>query len=230
MQDNDSKQPDFFVKPTTQNPHALKRTHLVLISTEFEFPDSVKRGGVVFEPKKGENPDAESVKKPEKPVVCARRKLMSATGTRSVVLIAVDASDVRCRRVVSEEDCEDRVGDDRREQDCLEGRFEHRVRQRAREGGISRITKLHFVSAMKNWGLKGLIDDVVDLAGKRGNVWGIGAQNAGKSTMLNAIAKCIGGGREGGGGEEGKKVVSHLTEVPCAWDDAWDCESGRRFN
>ncbi|KAL5832261.1 hypothetical protein ACOSQ4_017615 [Xanthoceras sorbifolium] len=267
MQDNDSKQPGFFVKPTTQNPHTLKRTHLVPVSTEFEFSDSVKRGGVIFEPENGHNPDAESVKKPEKPVVCARchalrhygkvkdptvenllpdfdfdhtvgRKLMSATGTRSVVLMVVDASDFdgsfprKVARIVSETIEENKIAWKEGKSGNLPRvvlvvtkidllptslsptRFEHWVRQRAREGGISRITKLHLVSAVKNWGLKGLIDDVVDLAGKRGNVWAIGAQNAGKSTLLNAIAKCVGGGREGGGAEEGKKVVSHLTEAP----------------
>lgn len=80
--------------------------------------------------------------------------------------------------------------------------FEHWVRNRAWEGGASKLTKVHLVSAVKNWGLKDLADDVVALAGPRGHVWAIGAQNAGKSTLINAIGKCNGG------------KVSHLTEAP----------------
>ncbi|KAI9195711.1 hypothetical protein LWI28_017389 [Acer negundo] len=267
MQDNNPKQPGYFTKPTTQNPHTLRNAHLVPVSTELELSNSVKQGGVVFEPENSDNPDVESIKKPERPVVCARchalrhygkvkdptvenllpdfdfdhtvgRKLMSASGTRSVVLMVVDASDFdgsfprKVARIVSEtiEDNkiawkEGKSGNvprvvlvvtkiDLLPTSLSPTRFEHWVRQRAREGGINRITKLHFVSAVKNWGLKGLMDDVVDLAGKRGNVWAIGAQNVGKSTLLNAIAKCVGGGRGRGGGDGGKKVVSHLTEAP----------------
>lgn len=81
--------------------------------------------------------------------------------------------------------------------------FEHWVRQRARENGVIKITSLHMVSAVRNWGLKNLVDDVIALAGPRGNVWAIGAQNAGKSTLINAIGKHV---------EEGK--VTHLTEAP----------------
>ncbi|KAJ0083515.1 hypothetical protein Patl1_29926 [Pistacia atlantica] len=157
---------------------------------------------------------------------------MTATRTRSVVLMVVDASDFdgsfprRVAKIVSEtvEEnltawMEGKSGNLPRVvlvvtkidllPSCLSPtRFEHWVRQRAREGGIDRISKLHFVSAVKNWGLKSLIEDVTLLAGKRGNVWAIGAQNAGKSTLLNAIAKCV-----DSGGERGK-VVSHLTEAP----------------
>ncbi|KAK2641416.1 hypothetical protein Ddye_023179 [Dipteronia dyeriana] len=267
MQDKNPKKPGYFTKPTTQNPHALRNAHLVPVSTELELSNSVKQGGFVFEPENSDNPDVQFVKKPERPVVCARchalrhygkvkdptvenllpdfdfdhtvgRKLMSASVTRSVVLMVVDASDFdgsfprKVARIVSEtiEDNkiawkEGKSGNvprvvlvvtkiDLLPTSLSPTRFEHWVRQRAREGGINRITKLHFVSAVKNWGLKCLMDDVVDLAGKRGNVWAIGAQNAGKSTLLNAIAKCVGGGTGRGGGEEGKKVVSHLTEAP----------------
>lgn len=221
-----------------------------------EFSDSVKRGNILINPE----PEILNTNKPDKPVVCARchglrhygkvkdptvenllpdfdfdhtvgRKLMSVTGTRSVVLMVVDASDFdgsfprRVAKIVSETVEENltawkegKSGNlprvvlvvtkiDLLPSSLSPTRFEHWVRQRAREGGIDKISKLHFVSAVRNWGLKSLIEDVAFLAGKRGNVWAIGAQNAGKSTLLNAIAKCVDGG-------EGRKVVSHLTEAP----------------
>ncbi|XP_031268552.1 GTP-binding protein BRASSINAZOLE INSENSITIVE PALE GREEN 2, chloroplastic [Pistacia vera] len=261
MQDQNPKQPGYFIKPTAtatqQTLHKIKTSHLVPVSTEPEFLDSVKRGNIVIYT----DPETPNPKMPEKPVVCARchglrhygrvkdptvenllpdfdfyhtvgRKLMTATRTRSVVLMVVDASDFdgsfprRVAKIVSEtvEEnltawMEGKSGNLPRVvlvvtkidllPSCLSPtRFEHWVRQRAREGGIDRISKLHFVSAVKNWGLKSLIEDVTLLAGKRGNVWAIGAQNAGKSTLLNAIAKCV-----DSGGERGK-VVSHLTEAP----------------
>lgn len=61
---------------------------------------------------------------------------------------------------------------------------------------------MHLVSALRDWGLKNLFDDVVGLAGLRGNVWAIGAQNAGKSTLINSIGKHVGG------------KIAHLTEAP----------------
>ncbi|PQQ16276.1 GTP-binding protein BRASSINAZOLE INSENSITIVE PALE GREEN 2 chloroplastic [Prunus yedoensis var. nudiflora] len=81
-------------------------------------------------------------------------------------------------------------------------RLEHWVRTRAREGGANKLTSVHLVSAVRDWGLKNLVDEVVSLAGPRGNVWAIGAQNAGKSTLINAIGKHVGG------------KITHLTEAP----------------
>ncbi|CAK9169062.1 unnamed protein product [Ilex paraguariensis] len=81
-------------------------------------------------------------------------------------------------------------------------RLEHWVRTRAREGGASKLTSVHLVSAVRDWGLKNLVDDVVGLAGPRGHVWVVGVQNAGKSTLINAIGKSVGG------------KVTHLTEAP----------------
>lgn len=53
--------------------------------------------------------------------------------------------------------------------------------------------------------MKNLAEDVIELAGARGRVWAVGAQNAGKSTLLNAMAKCVGGN---------ERKVSYLTEAP----------------
>lgn len=193
--------------------------------------------------------------KPERPVVCARchslrhygkvkdptaenllpdfdfdhtvgRKLVSTTGTRSVVLMVVDAADFdgsfprKVAKLLSatiEENStawkQGKSGNVPRvvlvvtKIDLLPSslsptRFEHWVRQRARDGGANKITSVHLVSAVRDWGLKNLVEDVLALAGRRGSVWAIGAQNAGKSTLINAIGKLAGGN------------ITNLTEAP----------------
>ena len=48
-------------------------------------------------------------------------------------------------------------------------RLEHWVRQRAGEGGAaSKMTSVHIVSVVRDWGLKNLVEDVVGLAGREG--------------------------------------------------------------
>ncbi|XAR62411.1 Nitric-oxide synthase (NADPH dependent) [Bertholletia excelsa] len=154
------------------------------------------------------------------------RKLNSTMGARTVVLMVVDAADFdgsfprKVAKLVSaiiDENSaawkEGKSGNVPRmvlvvtKIDLLPSslsptRFEHWVRTRAREGGANKITSVHLVSALRNWGLKNLCDDVVGLAGPRGNVWAIGAQNAGKSTLINSIGKYVGG------------KITHLTEAP----------------
>ncbi|XP_016481969.1 GTP-binding protein BRASSINAZOLE INSENSITIVE PALE GREEN 2, chloroplastic isoform X1 [Nicotiana tabacum] len=154
------------------------------------------------------------------------RRLMSSSGARAVVLMVVDASDFdgsfprKVARLVSksiEENSrawkEGKSGNVPRmvlvvtKIDLLPSslsptRLEHWVRTRAREGGAVKLTSVHMVSAVRDWGVKNLVDDVVELAGPRGHIWAVGAQNAGKSTLINAIGKCFGG------------KVTHLTEAP----------------
>ncbi|KAL4354439.1 hypothetical protein GQ457_06G029460 [Hibiscus cannabinus] len=154
------------------------------------------------------------------------RRLGSVSGARSVVLMVVDASDFdgsfprKVARLVSDvtEDNysawkQGKSGNVPRvvlvvtKIDLLPSslsptRFEHWARQRAREGGASMIARLHFVSPVKDWGVKNLVDDIVEMAGPRGTVWAVGAQNAGKSTLINAIGKCVGG------------KIGFLTEAP----------------
>lgn len=255
MQDASPKHPGYFTKPSPKTPqYRLLDAHLAPVAPEPEFSDSLKRGFAVEDESGGGGggrPGSD-----DKPVVCARchslrhygkvkdpsvenllpdfdfdhtvgRKLASATGTRSVVLMVVDAADFdgsfpkKVAKLVSttiEENStawkEKKSGNVPRvvlvvtKIDLLPSSisptgFEHWVRQRARENGVIKITSLHMVSAVRNWGLKNLVDDVIALAGPRGNVWAIGAQNAGKSTLINAIGKHV---------EEGK--VTHLTEAP----------------
>lgn len=154
------------------------------------------------------------------------RRLMSITGPRTVVMMVVDASDFdgsfpkKVANLVSKTIDENsrawkegKSGNVPRivlvvtKIDLLPSslsptRLEHWVRTRAREGGATKLTSVHLVSAVRDWGVKNLVDDVVDLAGSRGHVWAIGAQNAGKSTLINAIGKSAGG------------KVTHLTEAP----------------
>ncbi|KAL6203984.1 hypothetical protein ACLB2K_021254 [Fragaria x ananassa] len=154
------------------------------------------------------------------------RKLALSSGTRQVVLMVVDAADFdgsfprKVAKLVSDTIDENaaawkqgKAGNVPRvvlvvtKIDLLPNslgptRLEHWVRSRAREGGAEKITSVHLVSAVRDWGLRNLVDDVASLAGPRGNVWAIGAQNAGKSTLINAI------GKHGGG------KITHLTEAP----------------
>ncbi|KAL6006883.1 hypothetical protein ACLOJK_032379 [Asimina triloba] len=80
-------------------------------------------------------------------------------------------------------------------------RLDRWVRRRARAGGAPKLSGAYLVSAHKDLGVRNLLSFIKELAGPRGNVWVIGAQNAGKSTLINAIAK-----------REGVKV-SRLTEA-----------------
>uniref|UniRef100_A0A2P2IM83 Uncharacterized protein MANES_08G054900 n=1 Tax=Rhizophora mucronata TaxID=61149 RepID=A0A2P2IM83_RHIMU len=81
-------------------------------------------------------------------------------------------------------------------------RLDRWVRHRARAGGAPKLSGVYLVSARRDLGMKNLLSFIKELAGPRGNVWVIGAQNAGKSTLINAFAK-----------KEGAKVTK-LTEAP----------------
>ncbi|GAB4856107.1 hypothetical protein Ancab_024747 [Ancistrocladus abbreviatus] len=253
MQDVDPKQPGFFTKPSPKNPDYKSPIQRIPIDDEPQVSNSFKKG-ILKELVESENPPL-NPSLAEKPIVCARchslrhygkvkdssvenllpdfdfdhtigRKLATTTGSRSVVLMVVDAADFdgsfpkKVAKLVSAtiDECsrawkEGKSGNVPRvvlvltKLDLLPSsisptRLEHWVRQRAREGGLNRLTSLHMVSAVRDWGLKNLIDDVIGLAGPRGNVWAIGAQNAGKSTLINAIGKYVGG------------KIAHLTEAP----------------
>lgn len=255
MQDSNPEHPGFFIKPSQKDPRTYRvHAHLEPVAQEPEFSDSLKRG-LVIEPESQGSDAGLPEFRPKKLVVCVRchslrhygkvkdptvenllpdfdfdhtigRKLASAKGTRSVVLMVVDASDFdssfpkKVAKLVSATIDEystawkqGKSGNvprvvlvvskiDLIPSSVSPTRFEHWVRQRAREGGANKITSVHLVSAVKDWGLKNLVEDVTALAGPRGNVWAIGSQNAGKSTLINAIGKHVGGN------------ISHLTEAP----------------
>ncbi|XP_059428428.1 GTP-binding protein BRASSINAZOLE INSENSITIVE PALE GREEN 2, chloroplastic [Corylus avellana] len=81
-------------------------------------------------------------------------------------------------------------------------RLDRWVRHHAKAGGAPKLSGVYLVSSQKDLGVKNLLSFIKELAGPRGNVWVIGAQNAGKSTLINAFAK-----------KEGAKVTK-LTEAP----------------
>ncbi|KAK1258503.1 hypothetical protein QJS04_geneDACA017259 [Acorus gramineus] len=233
MQDTDPKLPGFFTKPSPKNP-SYRAHHL------HRIPVNVESDG-----------------EPKKPVVCARchslrhygkvkcaeverllpsfdfdrtvgRRLASASGSRSVVMMVVDSTDFDGsfpRRVVRS-----LLGSiQEHRMDWTEGKpgnvprvvmvaskidllptealsptgMEHWVRRRAREAAADgEISAVHLVSSLKNWGIKNLLNELVELVGARGHVYAVGAQNAGKSTLINSLGKVSGG-----------KVVSELTEA-----------------
>uniref|UniRef100_A0A803PYX2 G domain-containing protein n=1 Tax=Cannabis sativa TaxID=3483 RepID=A0A803PYX2_CANSA len=216
MQDADPKHPGFFVKPSQKDPRTYRlHAHLQPVCQESEVSDFLKRGTVI-EPETNDSDVGVAEVKHERPVVCARchslrhygkvkdstvenllpnfdfdhtigRKLVSTSGTRSVVLMVVDASDFdgsfpkKVANLVS---------------DTIE---EHSTAWKlGKSGNVPRVVLV----CCEDWGLKNLVDDVIALAGQRGNVWAIGAQNAGKSTLINSLGKHVGG------------KVSHLTEAP----------------
>lgn len=81
-------------------------------------------------------------------------------------------------------------------------RLDRWVRHRAKAAGAPKLNGVYLVSARKDLGVRNLLAFIKKLAGPRGNVWVIGAQNAGKSTLINMFAK-----------KEGAKI-SKLTEAP----------------
>ncbi|KAK6941754.1 GTP binding domain [Dillenia turbinata] len=68
-------------------------------------------------------------------------------------------------------------------------RLDRWVRHCAKAGGAPKLSGVYLVSARKDLGVRNLLSFIKELAGPRGNVWVIGAQNAGKSTLINAFAK-----------------------------------------
>ncbi|KAB2607473.1 NO-associated protein 1 [Pyrus ussuriensis x Pyrus communis] len=198
MQDSDPKHPGFFLKPSKKDPRTYRLgTHLEHVGQVPEFNDSLKRGLII---------NKKELVKVEKPVVCARchslrhygkvkdltvenllpdfdfdhtvgRKLALTSGTRSVVLMVVDAADFdgsfpkKVAKLVS---------------DTIEEHFT--AWKQGKSGNVPRVV---------------LVVTKIDLLPRpRGNVWAVGAQNAGKSTLINAIGKHVGG------------KITHLTEAP----------------
>lgn len=80
-------------------------------------------------------------------------------------------------------------------------RLDRWVRHRAKANGAPKLSGVFLVSAHKDLGVRNLLAFIKESAGPRGNVWVVGAQNAGKSTLINAFAK-----------KEGIKVTK-LTEA-----------------
>ncbi|KAM2342231.1 hypothetical protein ACFX1X_014652 [Malus domestica] len=81
-------------------------------------------------------------------------------------------------------------------------RLDRWVRHRAKAGGGPKLSRVYMVGSRKDLNVRNLLSFLKEWAGPRGNVWVIRAQNAGQSTLINALAK-----------KEGAKVTK-LTEAP----------------
>lgn len=75
-------------------------------------------------------------------------------------------------------------------------RIERWVRQRTKQGGLPRLSSLHLVSSIKGTGVPGLLAALRKTTGRLGDVWVVGAQNAGKSSLINAMRKEAGLSKE----------------------------------
>lgn len=71
-------------------------------------------------------------------------------------------------------------------------RIEAWVRRRIAQGGLPRPSAVHIVSSLKQQGVKRLLSDLQAATGTRGDVWVVGAQNAGKSSLINSMRQAVG--------------------------------------
>ena len=81
------------------------------------------------------------------------------------------------------------------------GRLEQWVRRRVRDAGLPKPAAVALVSAHKGAGVRPLLAALHAAVGRRGDVWVVGAQNAGKSSLINAMRVAV--GRAGAGGAGG---------------------------
>jgi len=91
-------------------------------------------------------------------------------------------------------------------------RLEVWVRQRCKEGGVPKPRSVHLVSASKGRGVPGLLKTLGELVGRRGDVWVVGAQNSGKSSLINALR--VARKRAGGGGQVDPKQLLTIAALP----------------
>jgi len=73
-------------------------------------------------------------------------------------------------------------------------RLEQWIRRRARQGGLPRPDAVVLTSALSGFGIARAKEEIEALAGERGQVFVVGAQNAGKSSVLNAVSQAGGAG------------------------------------
>ncbi|CAL5226853.1 g9719 [Coccomyxa viridis] len=71
-------------------------------------------------------------------------------------------------------------------------RLEAWVRRRARQGGMPQPAAVMLVSAVKGTGVDQLLIQLHREVGSSGDVWVVGAQNAGKSSLINAMRRAVG--------------------------------------
>ncbi len=83
---------------------------------------------------------------------------------------------------------------------CTRTRLTSFVRRRAKDFGLSRCAGVHLVSAKAGMGVQIFADQLEKLLDRGKEVYVVGAQNAGKSSLINRLSKRYGGpGEEDGG-------------------------------
>ena len=89
---------------------------------------------------------------------------------------------------------------------CTRARVTSFVRRRAKDLGLTRASGVHLVSAHSGMGVNILSEQLETLLDEGREVWVVGAQNAGKSSLINRLSKKYGGP----GPEDGGPLASHL--------------------
>ena len=89
---------------------------------------------------------------------------------------------------------------------CTRARVTSFVRRRAKDLGLKRASGVHLVSAHTGMGVNILSEQLETLLDEGREVWVVGAQNAGKSSLINRLSKKYGGP----GPEDGGPLASHL--------------------
>ncbi|GLC33305.1 hypothetical protein PLESTB_000348100 [Pleodorina starrii] len=71
-------------------------------------------------------------------------------------------------------------------------RVQQWVRTRLKQAGLPHAEKVFMVSAAKGLGVKDMVQDIRQALGFRGDLWVVGAQNAGKSSLIRAMKRLAG--------------------------------------
>ena len=66
------------------------------------------------------------------------------------------------------------------------------IHRRCKQAGLPSPAAVHLISSVKGTGVKGLLSSIQEMVGMRGDVWVVGAQNAGKSSLINAMQRLSG--------------------------------------
>lgn len=63
---------------------------------------------------------------------------------------------------------------------------------RCKQAGLPSPAAVYLVSSVKGTGVRDMMTDLQEKVGSRGDIWVVGAQNAGKSSLINAMQKVSG--------------------------------------
>lgn len=66
------------------------------------------------------------------------------------------------------------------------------IHRRCKQAGLPSPAAVHLISSVKGTGVKSLLGSIQEMVGVRGDVWVVGAQNAGKSSLINAMQRLSG--------------------------------------